>query len=366
MVNEERRNIQTDVINTFEKNNFNGFAEVPTGTGKAWILIQILKYLKPKSVWYLCDSTMNRDETFKNELIKWGAKKWIDKIEFMCYQTACKLKDYKVDLLLADEADFSLSPKYSQVYFNNKFKHKVLISGTISANKYDILEKAKIPVVYAISIDEVEQKGVLNKANYYLVNYLLNKDENAKYLYFNRTFAKYMNANMPRSYMESLQINRKHFMSKLTSSLNVCRRLMKHLYEKDKKNKILVFCGLSEQADAVCKHSYHSKTDNKAFENFDKGVLRVLSVVSKADRGLNINGVNVIILESPSRSATKFFQRTGRGRRLHVDEELDVYFLIPYFKDTRGTTRPTIVLDWVHKSAAKIENFKPIIYKFND
>lgn len=365
MINDERRKIQIDVVNIFEKHNFNGFAEVPTGSGKAWILIQILKTVNPKSVWYLCDSTLNRDETFKNELIKWGAEKWIDKIEFMCYQTACKLKGYKVDLLLADEADFSLSPKYSQVYFNNKFKHKILISGTISPVKYEILEKAKIPVIYKISIDDVEKKGVLNKANYYIVNYMLNKDENAKYLYFNRTFAKYINSNTNYKSLESLQISRKHFLSNLNSSLNVCRKLMKHLYEKDKGNKILIFCGLSEQADSVCKYSYHSKTDSGHFEKFDKGDLRILSVVSKADRGLNIKGVNVIILESPSKSATKFFQRTGRGRRLAVNDILSVYFLVPYFKDFRGNTRPTIVHDWVYKSAAKIKDFKPIIYKFN-
>lgn len=363
-VNKKRRSIQKDVVNSIESNGFNGFAIAPTGIGKAWILIQILKKLNPKSCWYLCDSTDNRDTTFKKELIKWGAEKWLDRIEFMCYQTAYKLKGFKVDLLLADEADFSLTEKYSEVYSNNSFKHKALVSGTLSPEKYSILAGLDIPIVYHMEIDEAEEEGALNKANYFLVNYLLTPSENKKYLNFNRTFARVLNRPHSRKEVEFIQISRKHFLSSLKSSVNVCRKLMKHLYEKDSHSKILVFCGLSEQADAVCKYSYHSKTDDTFFKSFDKGEIRVLSVVAKADRGLNINGVNIIIFESPTKSSTKFKQRSGRGRRLGIDDVLDVYFLIPYFKDLRGKVRPTIVYDWVFKTAGKLNSFDPVTYKF--
>ena len=194
---------------------------------------------------------------------------------------------------------------------------------------------------------------------------MLNKDENRKYLNFNRRFASLLNSSYTNlKELEFLQISRKHFLSNLDSSLNVCRKLMKHLYDKDEENKILVFCGLSEQADRVSKYSYHSNTTDKFFNLFDKGEIRILSVVSKADRGLNINGVNVIILESPTKSSTKFMQRTGRGRRLHVNDELDVYLLVPYYKDMYGKIKPTVVYQWIYSAAAKLKNFKPVTFEF--
>ena len=363
MINQKRLEVQKEAIEALKKNQYNGFAQLPTGTGKALVLIEVLKKLKPKSCWYLCDSEDNRDKTFIDELKKWGAEEWIDKIEFMCYQTAYKLKNFNVDLLLADEADFGLTPSYSKVYLNNKFKHRVLVSGTLSPDKYKLLSKLEIPIVYSIEIDQVEKDKVLNKANYYIVNYLLNRRENFEYLKFNRTFARLLNGTRNKKTLEFLQIRRKHFLSNLETSVNVCRKLMNHLYKND-KHKMLIFCGLSEQADRVCKYSYHSKTTDEAFNLFDKGDLRVLSVVAKADRGLNINGVNVIIFESPTKSSTKFFQRTGRGRRLHVHEELDVYFLIPYYKDLRGQVKPTVVNNWVYTAAAKLQDFNPKTFKF--
>lgn len=363
MINKQRQHIQVSVIDAFKKHEYNGASLVPTGTGKAWIFIQILKALKPKTCWYLCDSERNRDITFKNELIKWGAEKWIDKIEFMCYQTAFKCKGEKVDLLLADEFDYSLSPEYSKVYKNNLFKHKILLSGTLSADKHKVLSDLKIPIVSRVEIEQVENAGALNKANYYIVNYLLSNNENEEYINYNRKFAKLLNSFYKRQDLEMLQIMRKHFMSNLASSVFVCRKVMTKLFN-DPNNKILVFCGLSEQANKVSKQSYHSKTDDVAFKLFDEGKIRVLSVVAKADRGLNINGVNNIIFESPTKSSTKFFQRTGRGRRLKVNDILNVYFLIPYFIDLRGNVRPTIVHDWVFKAAEKLETFKPINYTF--
>ncbi len=363
MINKERLKIQNEVLDAFEKNRYKGFAIVPTGTGKALILIEILKRVKPKTVWYLCDSERNRDVTFRDELIKWGAEEWIDRIEFMCYQTAYKRSGEHIDLVLCDEADYAITPAYFKAITENHIKHPVLVSGTISKKKKDILKEANIPIIFEIEIDEVEKRKALNKANYFLVNFMLTPAENKKYLGFNYAFRKMLNTNYNKRSLEMLQITRKHFLSNLDSSANVCRKLLGHLY-KEADNKVLIFCGLSEQADRICKHSYHSKTTDDAFIKFNKGDIRVLSVVAKADRGLNINGVNNIVFESPTRSSTKFFQRTGRGRRLNVNDTVEVYFLVPYYKDLRHKTRPTIILDWIYKSAAKLDNFKPKNFQF--
>lgn len=362
-INRERRDLQTDMVDALEKVDFNGIVVASTGIGKAWVLIESLKRLKPKGrIWYVCDSELNRDETFKNELIKWGAKSWIDKIEFMCYQSAYKISDEDVEFAMLDEFDFALTPEYTKAFKNNNFAHLVAVSATLTDDKRRIAENIR-PVVFEIGLQETEDKGLLNKTRYHFVNFMLNPLETDKYLDFSRTFAKLLSDGKKNRYkLEFLKIQRGQFLANLTSSKLICRKLIQKLYE-DEQSRIVVFCGLSKQADKICDYSYHSKSTYNHLKDFDEGKIRVLAVVEKISRGVNINGINRIIYESPRKSSTKFLQKTGRGRRLNPEEYLDVYFLIPYYRNRGGKLKPTIVKKWIEESTKSIQ-YEPITYKF--
>lgn len=361
MSNLERDKILEEALKALKESNYNGFVIAPTGVGKSYILIQALKKIKPKgTIWYLCDSELNRDETFKNELIKWGAEKYIDKIEFMCYQTACKIHGAKVDLVLGDEVDFALTSKYKLSLENNKFNHKVLVSATLSPDKRK-LAKAIAPIIYEKGLHDIEGEGIVNDSKFYIVNYMLYSNENNKYLGYNNTFVKHINQGN-KFKIEQTQIMRRLFLSTLSSSSDACKRLLKDLYPESHR-KILIFCGTADQADRICKYSFHSKNnDIGTFKDFDEGKIRILSVVGKVDRGVNINGVNTVIFEAPPRSNTKWQQKSGRGRRLHVDDTLDIYFLVPYYKDKYGKVKPTIVEKYVRESVGKLKINPEIIW----
>ena len=162
-----------------------------------------------------------------------------------------------------------------------------------------------------------------------------------------------------------IQGQRKLFLQSLNSCREATRQVMKRLYN-DHNNKILIFCGTTEQADRVCKFSFHGKNEKLNFlEKFNNNEIRVLSVVSKIDRGLNIDSVNNIIFESPTKSKTKTMQRSGRARRLDVDMITNCFFMIPYYRDRINNLKPTVVMDYVLQSAedldlenAKILNIK--------
>lgn len=358
--NKLRKELQEEALTALKNNNYTGWSLTPTGSGKSWILIQALKDINPKGkIHYVCDSVLNRDITFKNELIKWGAEKYIPQIEFMCYQTACKRTGGKVELGLFDEADFAACEIYSKSFTNHKYKHKILVSATLSVDKR-VLAKKIAPIVYEKDLNDIEGEGIVNESRYFVVNYMLTPQENFKYTNFNARFVKLFNTNGRQSEIEQTQILRRLFLSTLQSSTNTCKRLLNNLY-KDDKRKILIFCGVSKQADAICKYSYHSNNNNiEAFKDFDKGKIRVLAVVGKVDRGINIDGVNTIIFEAPPKSNTKWQQKSGRGRRLDVDEVLDVYFLVPYYIDKYKQVKPTVVEKYVYESVGKL-NIKPTI-----
>lgn len=368
MINEEKLKIQQEAVEALRKHSFNGIVLLPTGTGKTFVLIESLKELyKPgMRVIYTCDSKLLRDVDFNKELLKWDAEEYSELIEKECYASAYKIKGQHYNIALVDEGDYALTPEYSKFFFNNTFDHIIFVTASLESKKRSLARKIA-PIVYTKKIKEIEERKVINKLQFIYVPYALSKKENERYLQFNKTFREYLMRDQTaaiKKRLEFLQIERSHFLAGLESSAYICRSLMRKLYLDNNDCKILIFCGLNSQADAVCKYSYHSENEHlNNLEKFDNGEITACAVCGKVNRGKNIVGVNHIIVENPKRSETLMIQRTGRGRRLGVEDILQVYLLIPYFKTKYGMVKPTVVLDWV-KEAAKnmgIEKAKTLI-----
>lgn len=343
-------------LSAAKKANYYGIFLMPTGSGKGRLMIEIIKLLNPKKILYLCNSELLRDVMFKDELIKWHCKHYLDRIDFECYQTAYKWVGREYDIILADEFDASLTPQYSKVYFNNTFKYKILVSATLDADKKRLAKKIA-PIVFERKITELIADEVLNKVNYYFINYNLSTEENGMYLYYNNLFRKLLNQYQTKEIkenLEKLQIQRKQFLSKLNSSVKVTKWLVNSL--RNKKEKILIFCGLSEQADRICKYAYHSNNNEEVLlQKFNNGEIRELAVVNKVDRGLNIDDIRHIVHESFGRSKTRFSQRTGRGMRLDINDVLSVYILIPWYLTLKGERKPTVIQNWLLESTEDLD-----------
>lgn len=349
----------------FKKNNYNGIALLPTGSGKGRLMIEIIKLLKPKSILYLCDREELRDKMFIDELHKWDASHLLNIIDRECYQTAYKWVGKHYDVVLADEFDASLTDKYSLVYKNNTFLKKILVSATLD-DKKRIKAKEIAPIIFERKQAELIENNVLNKIQYYFINYDLNRDETTRYIAYNKRFTELLNkpqnANTAFA-LQKVQIQRKQFLSSLQTSVKVTKWLLNSLRKRNEK--ILIFCGLSEQADKVSHNSYHSVNGNlKALRDFEAGIELEMSVVEKVTRGVNIPGVRNIVLEHFGKGKTALTQKIGRGLRLAVDETLNVFILIPYFKHPLYGRKATVIQDWLlaatkdmNLSNAKIVNY---------
>ena len=393
-INEKRRVIQEEALSALECNDYNGIILLPTGTGKSWVMIESLKRLekisKLKRIWYLCNSTDLRDDGFKEELEKWDGMQFYDRIERICYQSAYKMIDEEGDVMLCDEFDYSLTPKYRKVYENNKFKHVIAVSATLEDKKEEIAESIG-KIIYKKELQEVENNGVLNKSKYFFVNYLLNEKENLLYNKFTEKFSQHLDekriienayivetslekkqlllskVNRINKYLEFLQIRRKQFLNSLESSKDICRRLMNDIYKSDKDCKILVFCELNKQADKICKYTYHSNSQHLDYlKKFQRDEIKAIAVCGKVNRGTNIKNVNHEIYESCNQSKTQLTQRLGRGKRLLTNEFLNVYFLIPYHVNIRGKLAPTKIYDWIHNAGKDLDFSNVELYKFKN
>lgn len=381
MINEERRKLQLEALHALRENSFRGIVILPTGTGKSFVLIEALKELyKPgMSVLYTCDSIRLRDSDFNKELEKWGRYTndglidFTQVIEKQCYASAYKMIGNHYNILLADEGDYGLTPAYSRLFSENTFDYIIFVSATLESKKRAIA-KDIAPIVYERKLKEIEENKVVNKSQFYYVPYYLNAKENAQYLEYNKRFHHLLQENGPHvaQRLKFLTFDRLHFLAGLESSAYICRRLMLDLKYHNNKSKMLIFCGMTEQADRICKHSYHTKNQEDGnLDKFNNNEIQECAVCGKIDRGINLDGVNTVIMENVTASETKMIQKLGRGKRLDVDDLLNVYFLIPYYKQlkmNRMQPYPTVVLNKVQKACRNmgIENAKTYILKLDN
>lgn len=345
--------------------DYNAAAIIATGTGKAKILIDLAQELMDKgakTILYVCDNQTLRDspaEGFPEQLKRWGSPELIKKVRLECYQTVYKWKNVKFDVGLFDEFDFSLTPKYSNVYFNIQFKHKILVSGTCSADKLKLLKEI-CPLVYKFGTADAEDRGVINKTKYYIYNYKMSAEESERYLDYTQKIA--INAGLENENQRLFWTGKRaDLLYNLDTGKTACHSVMRWL--RDTINpKIIVFCQRQEQADRICKHSFHGgseKEDN--LTKFQNDEINYVSVVGKVDRGVNLKKTAAGIFEAINGSETKFTQKNGRLKRLNAEAFATVVFLSPWVKKfdkqiNKIYYKETIVSQWIYKSTNSNRN----------
>jgi superfamily II DNA or RNA helicase len=382
LINEERRKIQLEALEALEKNNYNGLFLLPTGTGKSWVLIEAVRRLREKfgkklSILYLCNSTDLRDKDFPEEVLKWLPEIDFDwDIHYMCYQTAYKLVDQNFDIVIADEFDYCCTPEYIKFFLNNKATYRILTSAYIDSTKLEYLDTIGIDIIYKRSLQEIEDKSVVNKSEYYFVNFQMTDEESARYGELTEKLRSlmsekgmlYATGDMRKLKYLSHKIDlvtreRKRFLNSLGSSARTCKKLLREIYTEDNKAKMLIFCELTKQADKICKYTYHNNSDPQNLEDFRNDKIQALAVCGKVNRGVNISNIQNIIFESCNQSKTQLIQRLGRGKRLKSDEVLKVYFLIPCYKEN-NSLKYTKVRDWIVNAAKNLDLSDSKLYKF--
>lgn len=346
-------------------------ASVGFGKGKVMIDLaeELIRKHNIKSILYACDNRRLRDsdkEGFPEQLAKWGSTRLKKMVRLECYQTTCKWENEKFDLLLADEADFAMTPVYSNLFFRNKFKFKILVTGTLSPTKRKLMNEI-VPIAFKLDTLEAEKRGIVNKTKYYLYNYPMSEEESSEYERLTRMIGIKMNEDDDNG-ARFFTGQRREFLFNLNSSYKHCRKLMRWLWEKDKKTRLVVFCQRTEQADRVCKYSFHGKNEKQDnLDLFQRLLISAIAVVSKIKRGINLKNANTAIFEALDGSTTEFEQRGGRMKRLPQSEMAHIIFMIPWIRkvDAKGKVyyKESIVGEWVRKCTANLGDIEFIDLK---
>jgi len=386
-INEQKNNIQNEALLAWQSNNKCGTTEMITGVGKTFLALKSL-YTMPKNDQDTIHLFLAEQKDRLDDLIKDIAKFNVINdcnvmedynLQFQCYQTVYKWKEFQLGLVICDEIHDSLTPEYFNFYLNNSFDAILGLSAKVPnitnytikkipklrdlfkkdiITKHDMLGYAA-PICFKYNINQGQTDGTSRKLNIYVVQCELDKinknikagnqktpflqTEWAAYSYLDKLFKNainlvpYQNEDFydfeERKNLEIIKISnrRSKLIYELPSKLKVLQKILNNV-----EGKSIIFGNSLDQLKKVVANVVSSKNtdeqNSKIREFFDSGLIKTIGSFKKLKQGANLDKVDNCIIHSYFSTELDFIQRIGRLRQ-NEEKEGNVFILVT--KDTQ-------------------------------
>ena len=261
-------------------------------------------------------------------------------LEFHCYQSAYKWVGKSFGLVGADEIHDSLSPSYSQFYFNNHYKALIGLSATVErSTKYEkegytkgqLLDKI-CPVIYTYNISKAQEEGTTRNLNIYIIQHKLDninktiKSGNSKKFFYQTEEAayNYWDKEHKKSwYIENQELKdlkiritstkRSRILYNLESKIPIVKELLKNI-----KGKTIIFGNSLSSLEKVTKYTVSSNNTEIVNKNireaFDNNKITTIGSFKKLKQGANLKDLDNAIIMSYYSTEKDLIQRLGRLR----------------------------------------------------
>jgi len=361
---------QRKALNAWAKSGYEGSVIAGTGFGKSRIgVLAVAHAIKnsttsiykryPKKALVLVPTIQLQDQ-FKEEMIKWGHEKILDRVDIVCYQSAHKIQDEEYCIVVCDEVHLGLSPIYRTFFEQNTYDKILCLTATLpEEEEYKELLLQLAPPVYTISLDECVAKGLVAPYEIYCVPVELGEEERLEYKKYNKLFVqmKYalggFNAFQNAQAIMSGKMNgNKGAAAQFYNAIRGRKSVVQHAKFKIDRAleiinhyhncKILTFSGSNDFTDLMCEcidnsAVYHSKKTKKqrekALEDFKNGDVNLLCSTKALNQGFDIQKAEVGIIAGLDSKALPMIQRIGRLIRKDGDKIGRIYIL--YVKDSQ-------------------------------
>jgi superfamily II DNA or RNA helicase len=273
-------------------------------------------------------------QSWKDDAEKFNMQHLLGRMVFTTYLSLNKKDPKDFDIVCLDECHSLLD---SHRGFLQLYKGKVLgLTGT--PPKYRDSEKGKLvqefcPVAYTFKADDAIENGILNDYQIIVHQLELDTDKNYPVAMKTKSFitSELQNYNYWGQRLDTasgpvhiLRVMRMKAMMEYPSKEKYTKKLMNSI-----TTKCIVFANTQDQADRLCRFSYHSGNTNSEANliAFKDGKIDKLSTVLQLNEGVNIPNLKQGIIMHAYGNERKASQRIGRLLRLNPDDKAIVHIL---------------------------------------
>lgn len=340
---------------------------ISMGVGKTRIAIQHLQMNYNQFIQVLVVVPKHSvTQSWIDELGKMGLESLLQHITFTTYISLKKKDPNNYDIVYLDECH---SLKHSHELFLGPYTGKILgLTGTPPRDKQS--EKGKLvqkycPIKYTFKVDDATDSNILNDYRIVIhdlqlsgVPSLKKKNKNGghwytseikDYTYVTRRVAE---AQTPKQ-QQWAYIMRMRALMEYTTKEAYVKSMVNNI-----DDKCIIFANTQDQADRVCKYSYHSGNNKSAdnLEYFSDGRINKLSCVLQLSEGVTIPQLKQGIIMHAYGNEKKTAQRIGRLLRLNPTETAVCHILC--YKGTQDEK-------WVESAlssfdSSKIKRYNPL------
>ena len=343
--------VQAQILDSIS-NPAHGLLKLSPRSGKTKLGIEIIKREKPKKVLWITPNTKLRDEDIPAEFKQWKALSYLKKTDIICYASLANHTGNYDKIILDEVQDLTISN--CTPLLNGKIKYKTIVgmTGTLPKHKdkLDLYNKLELKSLAEMSIDEAVENNLI--APYKIKIIEIDLDAKDKYIVGGSKAKPFMQTEKARyEYLTKLiniklfsgqpvpkffYLNRMRFLYNLKSKHEFAKKLISKL-----EGRTLIFTGSIAQAESLCKHTYHSKTDDILLKKFLEGKIDKLACVNAGGVGYTYRGVNnFVITQINSNGKGDSTQKIARSLVLQEGYVATIYILV---------VRNTVDEDWLKK-----------------
>lgn len=334
-----REEIQKEAINSTEGRRRCSVV-LGTGVGKTLVgLLHIEKHTSELHNVLVVAPKKSIFQSWSDDAVKFGKQDLLKRITFSTYIGLPKRDPNEYDYIYLDECHSLLD---SHRTFLDVYKGGILgLTGT--PPKYTNSEKGIMvaqfcPVVYTFKADDAIDNGIINDYKIIVHELKLGVCKNYQVKMKTKSFITSEKENyiywgnrmeIGAGPIQMLRVMRMKAMMEYPSKEKYTKILMESI-----NTKCIVFANTQDQADRLCRFSYHSGNSNSE-ENllaFKDGKIDKLSCVLQLNEGINIPNLRQGIIMHAYGNERKASQRIGRLLRLNPEEKAIVHILC--YKDT--------------------------------
>lgn len=311
--------------------------------GKIFTTVNILEGLLPNLKLLIAYPDKKIKKSWEEDFKK---RKYNPNVTYTTHLSLKKQKEELFDLIIIDEIHLLSAAQRTVCKEMFKRNKQVLgLTGTLSNSTANVLrDYLKLIPLVTYTIDDAVNDGILPDYEITVVktkldNTLLKtfgkkiRTEKSQYSALTWVIKKLRSERKNSMFMELKRV-------RLIQGSEAKIRLTQRLIDRHFKERLLIFCGLTEMADRLNIPTYHSKSeDDSTFDDFVTGKIPHLAVIKIGNSGVTYLPLNRVIISSFDSNSENLAQRINRAMSIEYDnpdKKAKIYIVCSTEKDEIG------------------------------